>query len=50
MRRKGNMSDNKNHDKEHNAYESHKGKDVTGTNGLYWEIIRFHREEIKSTS
>lgn len=44
------MSDNMNHDKEHNAYESHKGKDVTGTNGLYLETIRFHREEIKFTS
>ena len=39
-----------NHDMEHDTYESHKGKDVTGTNGLYLEIIRFHREEIKSTS
>ena len=41
-------SANMRQDEKHVVYESHKGKDVTGTNGLYLEIIiRIHREQNK---
>ena len=44
-------SANVSQDKKHGVYESHKGKDVIGTNGLYLEIIiRIHREQSKFQS
>lgn len=44
-------SANMRQDEKHGVYESHKGKDVTGTNGLYLEIIiRIHREQSKFKS
>ena len=44
-------SANMRQDEKRGVYESHKGKDVTGTNGLYLEIIiRIHREQSKFKS